>query len=553
MNGLTDQQLLRDYAEHRSDAAFAELLRRHVDLVYSAALRMVREAHLAEDVTQGVFLALAQSAPQLTERAVLSGWLHRTAQNLAANAVRSDVRRRTREQKAAAMHELLNAESEAVWEHLEPQLDAALGELSEPDRDAVLLRYFEQKSAREIGRVLQVSDEAAQKRVNRAVERLRELLAKQGVTVGASGLVLLLSAKAVQAAPAGLAMNISTAAALAGTTVATTATTTATKAIVMTALQKTLIATAIIAATGTAVYEARQASRLRDENQTLQQQQAPLTDQIQQLQRERDEAKTRLAAVQAQLTQPKPGSNTGELLRLRGEVGTLRQRVATSDTKSGGPANGASKWMSDPHMAEYMRHAAADKIKTLYTALFQELKLTPEQRDKFGELLADQATNFFGKISAASPGNPDQAGASPEAAAAASGLPGQLRSLLGDAGIARFAEFSQELPGRAALELLNPQLESNPLSDEQSARLIQVMKAEPRELMTGLIGSPDLAFLGSQAEIDSFLQRVADSNQHIVQQAGNFLTPEQTSALSTVLSNSITTRKLQGAALVQKH
>ena len=101
MNSLTDQDLLRDFDAHKSDAAFNELTRRHVDLVYSAALRMVCDAHLAQDVTQGVFIALAQSARQLAERPILSGWLHRTTQNLAANTVRSEVRRRTREEKAA--------------------------------------------------------------------------------------------------------------------------------------------------------------------------------------------------------------------------------------------------------------------------------------------------------------------------------------------------------------------------------------------------------------------------------------------------------------------
>src|SRR5438034_1927171 len=106
MNSLTDQQLLLEYIRRRSEAAFAELVRRHVDFVYSAALRMVRDTHLAEDVSQSVFLALARNARRLTDRPVLSGWLHRTVQNLAANAVRSDVRRHAREQEAAAMNEL---------------------------------------------------------------------------------------------------------------------------------------------------------------------------------------------------------------------------------------------------------------------------------------------------------------------------------------------------------------------------------------------------------------------------------------------------------------
>ncbi|MBI5383607.1 MAG: sigma-70 family RNA polymerase sigma factor [Verrucomicrobia bacterium] len=315
MNSLTDQQLLRDYTERRSEAAFAELVRRHVDFVYSAALRMVRDAHLAEDVTQSAFVALAQNARQLTDRPVLSGWLHRVAQNLAANAVRSDVRRRAREQEAAAMNELLAAEPDASWEQIAPHLDAGLGELSEPDRDAVLLRYFEHKSAREMAVALGVSEEAAQKRVGRAVERLREFFAKRGVTVGASGLVVVISVNAVQAAPAGLAVTISTAAVLAGSSIATTVTVVATKAIAMTTLQKTLIAVTLVATVGTAIYEARQA-------QTLLRQQAQSTEQMAQLTRERDDATRQLTALRDENT--RLNRNTAELLRLRGEVTQLR-------------------------------------------------------------------------------------------------------------------------------------------------------------------------------------------------------------------------------------
>src|SRR5881628_878503 len=193
VNSPSDQQLLGDYTGRRSEAAFAELVRRHVDFVYSAALRMVRDAHLAEDVTQSVFVALAQNARQLSDRPVFSGWLHRTTQNLAANTVRSDVRRRAREQETAAMNELLSSEPDQMWERIAPHLDQALGELSEADRDALLLRYFQNKSAHEIAQTLGVSDDAAQKRVTRAVERMRDYFAKRGVAVGASGLVAVLA------------------------------------------------------------------------------------------------------------------------------------------------------------------------------------------------------------------------------------------------------------------------------------------------------------------------------------------------------------------------
>jgi RNA polymerase sigma factor (sigma-70 family) len=305
VNSLTDQQLLRDYTGRRSEAAFAELVRRHVDFVYSAAVRMVRDPHLAEDVTQAVFVALAQNARQLADRPVLSGWLHRTAQNLAANAVRSTVRRRAREQEAAAMNELLAHESDAVWEHIAPHLDAALGELAEPDRDALLLRYFERKSAREMALTLGVSEDVAQKRVSRAVERLREFFAKRGVTIGAGGLVVLITANAVQAAPAGLVAMISAAAALVGTTIQTSTAIATTKA------------TALAAAVSTGIYQAHQASTLRSQVQTLQQEQAPLTGQIEQLTRERDEATNRLTVLAGEIAKVK--DNNVELLRLRGE------------------------------------------------------------------------------------------------------------------------------------------------------------------------------------------------------------------------------------------
>jgi RNA polymerase sigma factor (sigma-70 family) len=256
MNGRTDSELLRDYVETGSEAAFGELARRHVNFVFSAARRMVCDTHLAEDVTQAVFVALAKNAAQLIERPVLSGWLHRTAQNIAAQTVRTDVRRRAREQEVAAMNERHTTDSDTAWNQIAPQLDAALNELNAPDRDALLLRYFEGKSAREMAQLLSTTEEAAQRRVSRAVERLRELFTKRGITVGASGLVALLSANAVQSAPAGLSAAVATAGAVSGKTLAVTAT----KALVMTTLQKTVIAGAVAAAVAVAIYEVQPGS-----------------------------------------------------------------------------------------------------------------------------------------------------------------------------------------------------------------------------------------------------------------------------------------------------
>ena len=323
---MTDQQLLRDYSQTRSEPAFAELVRRHVDFVYSAALRMVCDAHLAEDVTQGVFVAVAQNSRRLADHPVLSGWLHRTTQNLAANTVRSEVRHRARQQEAAAMNELCATEPDAVWDHIAPQLDVALGELNEQDRDALLLRYFQRKSAREMAQTLGVSEEAAQKRVTRAVERLREFFAKRGVTVGASGLVIAISANAVQAAPVGLGITISTSALLTGTTISATAI--ATKAMALTTLQKTLIAAAVILTSGAGIYEARQVSTLRNEVRSLHQQKAPFETQVAQVGQQRDDAVTKLEAAQQENERLR--QSVAELPRLRGEVTRLRATHSAS-------------------------------------------------------------------------------------------------------------------------------------------------------------------------------------------------------------------------------
>ena len=344
MNHSSDSQLLLRYAESHSEADFTELVGRHVDFVHSAAVRMVCDPHLAEDVTQGVFVALAKNTAQLAERPAISGWLHRTAQNIAAQTVRTNVRRRAREQEAVAMNELIASSPDASWEHIAPHLDAALGELGDADRDAVLLRYFEKKSAREMAAQLGMSDEAAQKRVSRAVEKLREFFAKRGVTIGASGLAVVISANAVQAAPVGLALTIS-AAALAGTTVTTSTVITATKTIAMTTLQKTIVTATIAALAGAGIYEARQTSQLRDKNQILQQTQASLTERLKQFQSEREEAGRQIATLRDD--NERLNRNTGELLKLRNEITQLRplrHQVAELQKLTAQSASGLTEW-----------------------------------------------------------------------------------------------------------------------------------------------------------------------------------------------------------------
>jgi RNA polymerase sigma factor (sigma-70 family) len=317
VNHSSDQQLLREYTERRVESAFTELVRRHIDFVYSAARRMVHDAHLAEDVTQAVFVTLAKNARQLMGCRALEGWLHGTTRNLAGKAVRTEVRRRTHEQEAAIMNEILSTGAGASWEHVAPYLDDALGELSEPERDALLLRYFKNQDFRTVGATLGISDDAAQKRVSRAVEQLREFFAKRGVAVGAGGLVILISANAVQAAPVGLAVTISTAVATATITTATIATHTTMHWLNIKTIAA-VVAAALTAGTATHFVEQRNANRLQDDNQRLVAERDKLIA----------ERNATLASAASDKDELASGQNNHmELLRLRGQVGVLREQV----------------------------------------------------------------------------------------------------------------------------------------------------------------------------------------------------------------------------------
>jgi len=221
---MDEQELLSQYVSQASPSAFTQLVQDSAGLVYSAAKRQLRDAHLAEDVTQAVFMLLAKKAGSV--RGSLAGWLVRTTYFASRNAAKLAARRAYHERRAAQMtSESIQIDQQPAWETYAPMLDEAMSRLKRADRDAIALRYLKGMALREVGQAMGISEEAARKRVDRGVERLRGLMTARVVVPAAAVLAVELSSRAVEAAPAGLvqAIGASAGAAAKGTLAATIA------------------------------------------------------------------------------------------------------------------------------------------------------------------------------------------------------------------------------------------------------------------------------------------------------------------------------------------
>ena len=191
---MNDLDLLRQYTEEASEEAFAALVQRHLNLVYATALRQVRSAQLAEDVSQTVFLTLAKNARSLRPGTILAAWLYRTTRYAAADALKARRRRAAREQEAYMQSLGNDSDSETVWARLEPLLEEAMGRLNEKERAVIAVHFFENKSLAEAAMLLGIGEWAARKRVERATEKLRLFFMKRGVTIPATAIASAISA-----------------------------------------------------------------------------------------------------------------------------------------------------------------------------------------------------------------------------------------------------------------------------------------------------------------------------------------------------------------------
>lgn len=313
-----DDQLIAEFSDLRSEQAFVALLERHLNLVFATALRLVGDRGIAEEITQSVFVTLAQSAGKLGRHPTIAGWLYQTTLNKSRERLRSELRRHRREQIAVKL-ETAEIEGDSVWSALVPLLDEALLELRETDRLAVIMHFMEEQSFREVGAVLGVGEDAARKRIDRCLDQLTAFFRKRGFAVPVIAAGTPLFAFSSQAVPIGLAASVTTASLAAAPAVGASVGLGAMNILGMTKLQITVVSVIVAAGVTTPlVLQHQSLNRLRHENQTLHRQ----VGEVAQL-REEAERLSKLAAQSNALT----GEQLSELLRLRGQVGLLRQQT----------------------------------------------------------------------------------------------------------------------------------------------------------------------------------------------------------------------------------
>lgn len=370
MNAPDSSELLREFSRTGSEAAFGELVRRHLDLVYSAALRRSRgDAALAADVAQTVFTDLVRQVRNPGRRSEsvlaaqsLAGWLHRHTCFVTANALRSEVRRRSREETAMQLHSL---STDADWSSIAPELDEALSALPDSDRDALVLRFFEQATFAHVGASLGTTEDAARRRVERALDKLREQLAKRGVTSTAAVLATSLAAHAVTPAPTALAGAIQAAAFALPATGST----------VSFLGFKTLSVGVAASLAVSGWFFARQTGReLRQQNDFLRTEVEALTAGM--VQRDED-----LETLRRRLPGPdelaRLASERAELLRLRGEVARLRRELAEAMPESTKP--GTEPATSNPVEARVIQIKLTSKFLAVPESWVPSLTSVPLQ------------------------------------------------------------------------------------------------------------------------------------------------------------------------------
>jgi RNA polymerase sigma factor (sigma-70 family) len=543
MPSMDDMQLLRDYASRNSEDAFATLVSRHLDLVYSAALRHVGNHHQAQEISQAVFVILARKAGSLSAGTVLAGWLFRTARLTAANYLRSEIRRARREQEAYMQSNPTDNTGER-WPEVAPALNDVIDSLREKERNAIVLRYLQGKDYREVTAVLGGSAEAAQMRVSRALEKMRKLFARRGVVTSVAALAGMMAAQGAQAAPIGVAATVSAAAIHGATLSASTLS-------VVEGTLKLMAWTKVKFAVGAGVVallacqyhqnavQARQVDAARETLERNRQTFAAQEGQIAAL----EQQNTAIAETRQ--------SQALELERLR-----ARRKVAASagqaNSAAGTPTTLLSATLQDPEARALLRSQIVGNYRTRYGTLAKELRIGPEEGDKLVQLAADESMKVLEAVAAFRDGKISADAALKVEAEAIQNGTNEVRLKLGEEGLARFEEDTRSYPARTLVAQFDKQLGPFPISAYQREGLLNILQAEPLDLTRQLAGEIPVELVVNPEELEQGFAQQAAANQRILQRAAGLLAPDQLEALQAMQADNLSAAKRQLLRMLRK-
>jgi RNA polymerase sigma factor (sigma-70 family) len=522
-----DQILLDRFAREGSQEAFTALVKTHVNLVYTAALRQVRAPDLAEEVSQSVFISLARHAGRLAPDTILTAWLYQVTRNAAIDIIRREAARQAREQIAFQMS-AQNDSPSTSWMDIEPHLDEAMDSLEAADRTALLLRYFENKSLREVGEALGASEDAAQKRVTRALDRLRDYFGKRKLSIGASALAALLSANAIQAAPVALALTIASASAGGAATISAAALSNSI-ALTMTATQKAFIAAFVVVAAVTVGVQSLQTSNLRAEAQRQRQESLALSNDVKQLQTERDQARQQVAALIKENAAKAPAP--GDSLKLRGEVSQLRK-----EKNDLGATSGLSKITANPETKRIMREQQKAGMTMLYGTFAKDAKLTTEQTEKLNDALADHIMENVDNVTTAlrqklSPEEASQVFNSSEA-----NLSAKLRELMGDEAFDKYQQYNKDILGNITAQQFKTMMSGDEDAKKSKAdQMSKILNEEGRAVLAAanlpkdyqLMPMLNFRNIASETEAEKSLQLIDDLYTRSLERLSTVLSKEE--------------------------
>jgi RNA polymerase sigma factor (sigma-70 family) len=543
MPAMDDMQLLREYAMRHSEEAFATLVTRHIDLVYSVAWRHTRNHHQAQEISQAVFVILARKAPSLSPRTVLAGWLFQTARLTAANYVRGEIRRARREQEACMQIDP-NDRGDDTWKHIAPLLNEIIGALREKDRDAVVLRFLQGKDYRQVATALGATEAAAQMRVSRALEKMREMFSRRGVVLSAAALGGAITAQGTQAAPAGFATTVA-ATAVHGAVLGTSslALTEGTLKIMAWTSAKVVIGASVIVLLAVQHHQnAAQARQIAAVRQQL-------------------DGQTKAMAAEQSRAQELDQQTAGILETERSQqkdLERLRARRTATGQGSQSPAGAHSSstllaaTLSDPDAREALHQQLLTAGRARLSPLITGLKLDKQKTDKLLGIAADWGLKNLETAVAFTEGTVTAQAAVQSESDNDRDTTNQIRQLLGDDGFARYQECQKEFPARTLVDQFNKQLGPFPISAIQRQALARVIEAEPTEVASGLAGDFTVRELVSPEGLDGRFAAQAEANQRILQAAAEFLSPEQVESLRLMQVSNMSTQRRTVLRMLQK-